>query len=123
MPCLSPAPPAESRRFNAKEIGPMSTIINVIFDRQHEIELIGHPLPSRDEASRWLDEQWLALECETSNPMGKVLLLDKILSLARYAGERRFAEAGDWAREYADAVATLLGRPSVRIDVADSIVG
>jgi len=101
----------------------MSTIVNVVFDRQHEIELIGHPLPFRDEASRWLDEQWHALECETSNPMGKVLLLDKILCVARYAGERRFADAGDWTKAYADVVATLLDRPAVRIDVADSVVG
>jgi hypothetical protein len=101
----------------------MSTIVTVVFDRQRPVELIGHPLASRDEASRWLDGQWDELGCETSNPMGKVLLLDKIIRVARDAGERRFAEAGEWARRYADVLATLLERPAVRVDIADNVVG
>jgi hypothetical protein len=101
----------------------MSTIVNVVLDRQREFELIGHPLPSRETAVRWLDGQWDALGCETANPMGKVLLLDKILCVARYAGERRLAGEDAWSRDYADAVATLLERPVVRIDVADNVVG
>lgn len=101
----------------------MSSIVNIVFDRNREHELIAHAGPSREEANRWLDEQWEALECEPSNPMGKVLVLDRILGIAQYAGEKRFANPGEWAQQYADAVATVLNRPVVRVDVADRIVG
>jgi hypothetical protein len=101
----------------------MSSIVSVVFERNREYELIAHAGPSREEASRWLDEQWEALECEPSNPMGKVLVLDKILCVAKYGGEKRFAEGGDWAKRYADVVATVLERPVVRVDVADRVVG
>jgi hypothetical protein len=101
----------------------MSSIVSVVFDRTREYELIAHAQESREAATHWLDEQWEALECEPSNPMGKVLILDKILGIARYGGEKRFTEAGDWARQFADAVATVLARPVVRIDIADRVVG
>ncbi|MCX8086435.1 MAG: hypothetical protein N3C63_05960 [Rhodocyclaceae bacterium] len=101
----------------------MSSIVSVVFDGNREYELIAQAGGSREEASRWLDEQWQALECEPANPMGKVLLLDKILCVAKYAGEDRFAAGGEWAKRYANAVATLLERPVVRIDVAARVVG
>lgn len=43
--------------------------------------------------------------------------------IAQHAGEKRFATPSEWTRQYADAVATVLGRPAVRIDVADRVVG
>lgn len=101
----------------------MSSIVNVVFDRTHEYELIAHAGMSRDEAGQWLNAQWEELECETTNPMGKVLVLDKILGIAKYAGEKRFAEANEWAKHYANAVAAVLQRPAVRVDVADHVIG
>lgn len=101
----------------------MSSIVSVVFERNREYELIAHAAPSREEANHWLNAQWDELECEPANPMGKVLVLDKILCVAKYGGEKRFAEPGDWARQYADAVATLLDRPVVRVDVAERVVG
>jgi len=101
----------------------MSSIVVVVFDRSRDYELIAHAGTSREEANRWLNDQWEALECEPTNPMGKVLVLDRILGIAHYAGEKRFATQSEWTRQYADAVATVMGRPAVRIDVADQIVG
>jgi hypothetical protein len=101
----------------------MSSIVNVVFDRNREYELIAHANPSRDEANRWLDEQWAALECEPANPLGKVLVLDRILGIAQYAGEKRFAHPGEWVQQFANAVATILNRPAIRVDVADRVVG
>jgi len=102
----------------------MSSIVNVVFERNREYELIVHAdsMP-REEATRWLDDQWQALECEPTNPMGKVLILDKILSVARYGGEKRFEQQDEWARRYAEAVAAVMQRPVVRVDVADHVVG
>jgi hypothetical protein len=101
----------------------MSSIVNVVFDRNREYELIAHGGMSREEANQWLDMQWEALECEPTNPMGKVLILDRILGIALYAGEKHFESGDDWAKRYAEAVAIVLGRPAVRIDVADRVVG
>jgi hypothetical protein len=101
----------------------MSSIVSVVFERNREYELIAHAGDSREEASRWLDAQWEEMECEPSNPMGKVLVLDKILCVAKYAGEKRFAAPGEWSQRYANAVATLLERPVVRVDVAERVVG
>lgn len=101
----------------------MSSIVKVIFDHNIDFELIAHAGTSREEANRWLDSQWEALECEPSNPMGKVLVLDKVLCIAKYAGEKRFAEPGEWSQRYADAVATVLERPVVCVDVAEHRVG
>lgn len=101
----------------------MSSIVKVVFDQHREYELIAHAGPSRDEGSRWLDDQWEDLECEPTNPMGKVLILDKILGVALFGGEQRFAQPGDWAQRYANAVATVLERPVVRVDVAERVVG
>lgn len=101
----------------------MSSIVSVVFERNREYELIAHAGASREEANRWLDDQWEELDCEPSNPMGKVLVLDKILCVAKYAGEKRFAEPGDWAKLYANAVATVLERPVVRVDIAERVVG
>lgn len=101
----------------------MSSIVSVVFDDNQEYEIIATPLSSREEANRWLNDQWEALECEPSNPMGKVLVLDKVLSVARYGSEKRFAAADAWAHQYANVVATLLDRPVVRVDVANRVVG
>jgi hypothetical protein len=101
----------------------MSSIVNVVFDRNREYEIIVHDQLPREEANRWLDAQWEALECEPTNPMGKVLVLDRILGIAQYGGEKRFAAGGEWVQQYGNAVSAVLGRPAVRVDVNDRIVG
>jgi hypothetical protein len=78
---------------------------------------------SRDAANLWLDNEWANLECEPLNPVGKILMLDKILSVAKYGGARRFERDENWARQYARCVALLLDRPAVRVDVPELRVG
>ncbi|MFN3884760.1 MAG: hypothetical protein ACK4Q4_08385 [Rhodocyclaceae bacterium] len=101
----------------------MSSIVTVVFDRHREYELISHASLPREVANRWLESQWAELECEPSHPMGKVLMLDRILGIAKYAGEKRFAQPDGWSQRYADAVASVLERPVVRVDVAENVVG
>jgi len=52
-----------------------------------------------------------------------VLTLDKILEVAREAGEKRFGAGGAWAERYARAVVAALNRETVRVDVAENTVG
>ncbi|MBO3704745.1 MAG: hypothetical protein J5W83_19830, partial [Candidatus Accumulibacter sp.] len=37
---------------------------------------------SPEEPRRWFDKEFADLECEPTNPMGKVLISDKILNVA-----------------------------------------
>ncbi len=77
----------------------------------------------QEAAREWLAEEFEALECTPSNPMGKVLALDMILNVARYGGEARFRQPGEWALRFAAAAAVALDRPVIRIDVAGFTVG
>lgn len=76
-----------------------------------------------DEARGWFDREFVALECDVPTPVGKILLADRILSVAKYAGERRFREQHDWAQRFAHHAARLLGRELIRVDVAGYTIG
>ena len=95
------------------------------FNREYEILLHDSDLQNmdKDQARAWLAKEFDNLGCVPSNPMGKVLLLDMILNIAMDGGEERFIEAGEWAKQYAIAVATTLERPAIRVDVANFVVG
>lgn len=105
----------------------MSCEVIVAFGRnkEYEFRFTGADMAAStsEQARRWFDTQWSELECEPTNPMGKVLLLDMILGVAKYGGERRFAERGDWADSFARYVAVLLKRPAIRVDVDEYRVG
>lgn len=73
---------------------------------------------STDAARAWFDREFVALECDVPNPIGKVLLADLVLSVAQAAGERRFREQADWGEQFAKHAAALLGRSVVKVDVA-----
>jgi hypothetical protein len=105
----------------------MSAEVIVVFDpdesyhfRVATTDLAG---TAEDAAHRWLDEQWMALDCAPVRPTGKVLALDKILGIARQGGKPRFAENGPWAQAYARNVARVLDRSVVRVDVGGNVVG
>lgn len=78
---------------------------------------------SAEEARRWFDKEFTDLECEPTNPMGKVLIIDKILNVARYGGEARFIERKVWAEQFARYTAQALGRDTIRVDVAGFNIG
>ena len=76
-----------------------------------------------DQARRWMDTEYTSLECEVASPMGKVLIIDKILSVAKYGGEQRFADGKEWAKTFGRYVALALGRDTIRVDVAEFVIG
>jgi hypothetical protein len=77
----------------------------------------------REDARGWMQREFVDLECDLPSPVGKVLLLDEILAVAKYAGQRRFHDKPDWAQQFAKNTAVLLGRDMIRVDVANSVVG
>ncbi|MBK8523660.1 MAG: hypothetical protein IPL58_05785 [Betaproteobacteria bacterium] len=96
--------------------------VMVVFgkDNQYEFKLSDADLAGRsaEEARRWFDKEFAELECEPSNPVGKVLIIDKILSVARYAGENRFVDGKGWAHDFVRYAALTLGRDTIRVDVS-----
>jgi len=78
----------------------------------------GTTLPAPDEGRRWLDEQFVAHDCEPLRASGKVLIADKVLALATAVGERRFAEDAAFGQAFALATLGALARPVVRVDLA-----
>lgn len=91
-------------------------------EQEFRADLRGAEPLTNEAARRWLDEQFTALDCEPLRPSGKVLLADKLLTVARAAGPGRLADA-DWLQAYARAATAVLGRPVVRVDVQGMTVG
>ncbi|MBL8351570.1 MAG: hypothetical protein JNL87_14825 [Burkholderiaceae bacterium] len=92
-------------------------------DRRHAIALHADAAPlAADEARRWLDQEFVANDCEPLRASGKVLIADKVLVLAATVGEARFADDPVWAQAYARATLAALARPVVRVDVEGGAV-
>jgi hypothetical protein len=98
-----------------------TVIVSFARDRDYEFRIpAGEKNPlSAEEAQRWLAQQFEEFGCAPR----RVLTLDKVLEVARGAGEKRFAEGGAWAERYARAVVAALNRETVRVDVAQNTAG
>ena len=85
-------------------------------NQQYRIDLEGAlPMP-HEEARRWLDDEFMRLECEPLRASGKVLLADKVLTVARAAGPVVLADP-DWFQKFARATHGALAKAIVRIDL------
>ena len=78
---------------------------------------------SPEEARRWFDKEFAELKCEVTSPTGKVLIIDKVLNVARNGGEQRFIDGKSWATQFARYTALALGRDTIRIDVEAFNIG
>lgn len=76
-----------------------------------------------DEARQWFDHEFAALECDVATPTGKILAVDRILSVAKYAGEGRFRNQRAWSEQFAKNTAAILGRELIRVDVEHYSIG
>jgi hypothetical protein len=76
-----------------------------------------------DAARQWFDREFVALEADVATPVGKVLLADRILSVAKYSGARRFRDEAAWAEQFARNTAALLARDVIKVDVENYSVG
>jgi hypothetical protein len=105
----------------------MSCRVTVVLADGERLEF---DVPARDMATcdSHMAHEWLAREfetagCVTANPMGKLLLADKVLSLAKTVPVAAFAEPTPWLRDYFKAVACAIGRPVVTVDLANNSLG
>lgn len=101
----------------------MQSEVRVTQDERTEwcFKLDGLPPLDRQQARDWLDQQFVQLECTPLRPGGKVLMADKIMTVAREAGPALLGNA-DWGQAFARAASAALGKPVVRIDLASMTV-
>ena len=71
---------------------------------------------THEAARRWLDDEFVRLECEPLRASGKVLLADKVLTVAQAAGPALLGDAA-WSSRFACATVAALSKPVVRVDV------
>lgn len=90
-------------------------------DAEFEYKVPGGSAP--EEARAWFEREFEVLECDLATPTGKILAVDRILSVAKYAGQQRFAVQQTWAEQFARYAAALLGRQLIRVDVENFIIG
>ncbi|MDP3537253.1 MAG: hypothetical protein Q8S26_00965 [Azonexus sp.] len=95
----------------------------VSFGKEQEFEYKLAGGAAADEARKWFDHEFTVLECDVATPTGKILAVDRILSVAKYAGEPRFREQRTWAEQFAKNTAAILGRELIRVDVEHYSIG
>ena len=87
-------------------------------DREYRVDTQSLSPISSDEGRRWLDQQFVSLECEPLRATGKVLLADKLVVVAREARNRpELFDNEDWRNTYAVAAQAVLSKPLIRVDV------
>lgn len=104
----------------------MRSIVTIIFNERQRLEYtvdIDHSPEAQTMAMEWLDATWTRLECEPLRHSGKVLMLDKVLGVADSLGYATFVQHEDRAQEFAEQIATALGRPVINIDLPGLTVG
>ncbi len=88
--------------------------------RPNTSDLSGH---HGEEARKWFEREYEALECDVATPTGKILAVDRILSVAKYAGAGRFSQDRSWGESFAKNSAIVLGRELIRVDVPSYSIG
>ncbi|MDP2795380.1 MAG: hypothetical protein Q8O25_15095 [Sulfurisoma sp.] len=86
----------------------------------HDADLAGCDKRTADD---WLAREFEVAGCEPSNPMGKLILPDKVLQLARGVDAKTLAAPTPWLMDYLRAVSCALGKPFVSIDLVESKLG
>lgn len=86
----------------------------------HDAELAGMEARAAQE---WLGREFEAAGCVPTNPVGKLLLADKILCLAKTQKEAAYAEPSPWVKQFVRAAAAAIGRAVLTIDLANHALG
>lgn len=96
----------------------MQRVVRVIIgaDQDFRFELSHEHIMANDAARQWLDEQFVALDCEPLRPSGKLLMVDKVLVVAQEGGAKLLADPV-WGLDFAKAASAALGKPVVTIDI------
>jgi hypothetical protein len=102
----------------------MRSTVRIVFGTSEVVVNLpaAHAPWSADAARRWLDEQFVANDCEPLRASGKVLTADKLLAIAQAIGQRGFEQDEALRLAFASAAEAALARSAVRIDVDERSV-
>lgn len=78
---------------------------------------------THETAHQWLGREFEEAGCVPSNPMGKLLAADKVVTLAKTRSRAVFESGTGWVRDYFAATAAALGRSVVTINLIDNKLG
>ncbi len=105
----------------------MGCHVTVVTSRgeRHEHELLDADLDGWDarKAQDWLGQEFEKAGCVPTNPVGKLLLADKILCLAKTQDEAAYAAPSGWTADLLRAAAAAIGRPLLTIDLGSHSLG
>ncbi len=92
---------------------------------RHEFDLHDADLAGMDarKAQEWLGQEFEAAGCVPTNPVGKLLLADKILCLAKTQKDAVYAEPTPWVNSFVRAAAAAIGRAVLTIDLGNHSLG
>lgn len=103
----------------------MRCVVTIVFDPEQKIELAVDVVTSSLAAMyarEWFEDSWIRLECEPTRASGKVLLLDKVLSVTEALGYPLLSQSTDHSHELATQTALALKKPVITIDLTDQTV-
>lgn len=103
----------------------MRCVVAIVFGPEQTLELpvdVQTSPQAAAEARDWFDESWVRLECESTQASGKVLLLDKVLSVTEALGCPKLLSDAELAQELARRTAQALEKPYITIDLQDLTV-
>lgn len=94
-----------------------STLRLVFGPDELTVNLPDHDKPwAADEARRWLDDQFVANDCEPLRALGKVLVADKLAAIARAIGLQGFHDDEAFRMDFARAASAALARDLIKVD-------
>lgn len=103
----------------------MRCAVTLIFGPEQILELPVNVVTSTLgalNAREWFEDAWVRFECEPTRASGKVLLLDKILSVTEAMGYTTLVQNNDQAVELATQTALALKKPVITVDLVESTV-
>jgi hypothetical protein len=95
----------------------MAGTVTIRFASDREFPLRVAEPAERTAAVRWLEDEFVRLGAEPMRASGKVLLADRLLSIAAVAGADAFETDPDWAAAYASNAIGAIGHDLVTVDL------
>lgn len=95
----------------------MTGNVTIRFAADRELALRVAQAAERGSAVRWLEDEFIRLGAEPLRASGKVLLADRLLSIAAAAGPDSFENDPEWAARYAANAVAALGHDIVTVDL------
>lgn len=95
----------------------MTGTVTIRFAADREFTLRVADPAERSTAIRWLEDEFVRLGAEPLRASGKVLLADRLLSIAAAAGADAFETDPDWAARYAANASAATGQGFVTVDI------